>query len=128
MRLLPWDYGVRNLARSPVRLALSLAGAALVVLLVLAAGAYQVVFNEIVDLPTDLMALGRPRSSLCRCGVQLHTAVWDAGYSGRSEALLVVYNPAGFRVRRGARVLQLVFVGLDQPTRPYDGRYQGENA
>jgi putative ABC transport system permease protein len=40
MRLLPWDYGVRNLARSPVRLALSLAGAALVVLLVLAAGAF----------------------------------------------------------------------------------------
>ncbi len=40
MRLLPWDYGVRNLARSPVRLALSLAGGMLVVLLVLAAGAF----------------------------------------------------------------------------------------
>jgi putative ABC transport system permease protein len=40
MRLLPWDYGVRNLARSPVRLSLSLAGAALVVLLVLAAGGF----------------------------------------------------------------------------------------
>ncbi len=40
MRLLPWDYGVRNLARSPVRLTLSLAGSVLVVLLVLAAGAF----------------------------------------------------------------------------------------
>jgi putative ABC transport system permease protein len=40
MRLLPWEYGVRNLARSPVRLALSLAGSVLVVLLVLAAGAF----------------------------------------------------------------------------------------
>jgi putative ABC transport system permease protein len=40
MRLLPWDYGVRNLARSPVRLILSLAGSVLVVLLVLAAGAF----------------------------------------------------------------------------------------
>ncbi|MGB7157279.1 MAG: ABC transporter permease [Tepidisphaeraceae bacterium] len=40
MRLLPWDYAVRNLARSPLRLSLSLAGAALVVLLVLAAGAF----------------------------------------------------------------------------------------
>src|SRR5688572_32699226 len=29
-------------------------------------GPYQVVFNEIVDLPNDLMALGRPRSSICR--------------------------------------------------------------
>src|SRR4051812_24794003 len=40
MRLLPWDYAVRNLARSPVRLGLSLAGSVLVVLLVLAAGAF----------------------------------------------------------------------------------------
>ncbi len=40
MRLLPWDYAVRNLARSPLRLSLSLAGAALVVVLVLAAGAF----------------------------------------------------------------------------------------
>jgi putative ABC transport system permease protein len=40
MRLLSWEYGVRNLARSPLRLALSLAGSALVVLLVLAAGGF----------------------------------------------------------------------------------------
>ena len=40
MRLLPWDYGVRNLGRSPLRLALSVAGGALVVGLVLAAGAF----------------------------------------------------------------------------------------
>ena len=43
-------------------------------------GPYQIVYNEIVDLPNDLMALGRPRSSLCRCGVTIHTAIWDAGY------------------------------------------------
>ena len=90
-------------------------------------GAYVIRLVETVTLPRDLMAFGRPRSSLLRCGVAIHTAVWDAGYSGRSEALLVVYNPAGFRVRRGARVLQLVFVGLDAPTGPYAGRYQGEN-
>src|SRR5436190_13487627 len=40
LRLLPWDYAVRNLARSPVRLALSVAGSALVVLLVITAGAF----------------------------------------------------------------------------------------
>src|SRR3712207_6259933 len=40
MRLIPWDYGVRNLARSPVRLWLSVGGSALVVLLVLAAAAF----------------------------------------------------------------------------------------
>ena len=40
MRLLPFDYGVRNLGRSPLRLALATGGSALVVLLVLAAAAF----------------------------------------------------------------------------------------
>lgn len=40
MRLLPFEYAVRNLGRSHVRLGLSLFGSALVVLLVLAAGAF----------------------------------------------------------------------------------------
>jgi putative ABC transport system permease protein len=40
MRLLPWEYGVRNLGRSRARLFLSVFGAALVVLLVLSAGAF----------------------------------------------------------------------------------------
>ncbi len=91
-------------------------------------GPYQIVFNETVDLPNDLMALGRPRSSLCRIGVTLGTAVWDAGYRGRSTALLTVANPAGMRLERAARVLQLVFFTLEVPTaRGYDGTYQGEN-
>jgi dUTP pyrophosphatase len=91
-------------------------------------GSYQIVFNETVDLPNNLMALGRPRSSLCRIGATLGTAVWDAGYRGRSTALLIVANPAGMRLERSARVLQLVFFTLEAPTaRGYDGAYQGEN-
>lgn len=94
----------------------------------LAPGSYQAVFNETVDLPNSLMALGRPRSSLCRSGASVVTAVWDAGYRGRSTALLVVDNPAGLRIERGARIMQLVFFTLNVPTaRGYDGAYQGEN-
>jgi len=91
-------------------------------------GPYLVTFNEVVTLPDYVMALGRPRSSLSRCGVSLHSAVWDAGYSGRSQSLLVVYNPHGFRLHRNARVMQLVFFytsgGVDKG---YNGRYQNEN-
>ena len=96
--------------------------------LTLSSGHYLVTFNEVVNLPRWLMALGRPRSSLLRMGASLHTAVWDAGYSGRSQALLVVHNPAGFRLRRDARIAQLVFFPLSAPDeRGYDGRYQREN-
>jgi dUTP pyrophosphatase len=91
-------------------------------------GIYHIVYNEIVSLPANLMALGRPRSSLGRSGVTIHTSVWDAGYSGRSTSLLSVLNPEGFRVQRDARVMQLVFIGLAEATLAgYSGRYQGEN-
>ncbi|MFC1870497.1 deoxyuridine 5'-triphosphate nucleotidohydrolase [Chloroflexota bacterium] len=90
-------------------------------------GAYTITYNEIVHLPKNIMALAKPRSSLLRCGVNVHTAVWDAGYSGRSQSLLVVHNPQGFRVQRNARVAQLVFLWLTQETEGYRGAYQGEN-
>ena len=90
-------------------------------------GAYVVTYNEIVNLPNDIMALGRPRSSLLRCGVTVETAVWDAGYSGRSQSLMVVYNPQGFRLQRSARIVQLVFFQLTRETEGYRGVYQKEN-
>lgn len=93
----------------------------------LSAGSYQLVFNEVVELPNDLMALGRPRSSLCRSGATVFTAVWDAGYRGRSTALLTVFNPDGMHIQRGARLVQLVFFTLVSPTeRGYEGIYQNE--
>jgi len=96
--------------------------------LTLEPGIYHIVYNEVVDIPVSLMALGRPRSSLARCGVSIVTAVWDAGYNGRSTSMLVVENPAGFRVQKDARVMQLVFFGMSEATADgYRGRYQGEN-
>jgi len=90
-------------------------------------GAYIITYNEIVHLPQNIMALARPRSSLLRCGVTVNTAVWDAGYSGRSQSLMVVYNPQGFRLQRNARIVQLIFLKLSQKTEGYQGAYQGEN-
>ncbi len=90
-------------------------------------GAYVIAARERVNLPKDLLALARPRSTLLRSGVAIHTAVWDAGYSGRGEALLSVLNGRGFRVQRGARVIQLVFLRLEHPAAEgYRGKYQGE--
>ena len=90
-------------------------------------GTYIITYNEIVHLPRSIMALATPRSSLLRCGVTVNTAVWDAGYSGRSQSLLVVYNPRGFRLQRNARIIQLVFFELTRETEGYSGAYQGEN-
>ena len=93
----------------------------------LAVGIYMVTYNEIVHLPKSIMALGRPRSSLLRCGVNVGTAVWDAGYEGRSQSLLMVHHPRGFRVQKNARLTQLVFMTLTGESEGYKGIYQREN-
>src|SRR2546422_10405568 len=54
LRLLPWDYGIRNLFRRPGRSALTLAGLTLVVLLVL------VVVGFIRGLEASLAVSGDP--------------------------------------------------------------------
>lgn len=91
-------------------------------------GCYLITCNEIVNLPRNIMALAYPRSSLLRCGVSVHTAVWDAGYSGRSQSQMVVYNPQGIRIYRNARFIQLVFFYLNKEVEEgYKGVFQGEN-
>jgi dUTP pyrophosphatase len=91
-------------------------------------GCYLVTYNEVVNLPKNIMALAMPRSSLLRCGVSIHNAVWDAGYSGRSQSLMVVYNPQGFRLHENARIVQMVFFFLSREVaQGYQGMFQGEN-
>jgi dUTP pyrophosphatase len=94
----------------------------------LAPGAYLVTFNEIVNIPRDVAALARARSTLLRCGASLETALWDPGYRGRSQSMLVVYNPQGLRLRKNARLMQLIFLRLEnEAEKLYSGKYQGEN-
>jgi len=91
-------------------------------------GAYLVTFNEIVNIPKNIAAIARPRSSLLRMGATMETALWDPGYRGRSQSLLVVHNPAGLRLGRNARLMQLIFLSLSSDAeKTYSGVYQGEN-
>jgi len=90
-------------------------------------GVYKIVLNEIVSIPLDVMALARTRSTLLRNGASVQTAVWDPGYSGRSECMLVVSNPHGITIHEGAKVLQLIFFTLDKETKGYSGRFHMEN-
>jgi len=58
----------------------------------------------------------------------LECAVWDPGYEGRSEALLIVRNEHGLVLKRNAKIGQMVFFRLaDTAKELYEGRYKGEN-
>ncbi len=91
-------------------------------------GPYKVIFNEYVKIPADVAAICLPRSSLLRCGADLNCALWDPGYEGRSEALLIVYNKHGITLKKNAKIGQLVFIRLAEKANSlYEGRYKGEN-
>ncbi|MEM4575956.1 MAG: deoxyuridine 5'-triphosphate nucleotidohydrolase [Candidatus Nezhaarchaeales archaeon] len=90
-------------------------------------GAYKVRYNEVVKVPSDCVAVGLPRSSLMRMGATIISALWDPGYEGRGEGLLLVENPYGIILERNARIMQLVFIRLEsKPENLYKGSYMYE--
>lgn len=86
-------------------------------------GVYKIRTNEIVDLPEDVIAFAYPRSSLLRMGCTIENGVWDAGFRGRSEFMLVVENKEGVEIKENARVNHIVFEKI-QETEGYQGRYK----
>ena len=95
--------------------------------LILTPGAWLVTYGEEVRLPLDVVGFVYPRSSLLRMGATIAGAVWDAGFRGVGQSLLLVANPGGLLIERGARIAQLTFLKLDEPVAPgagYSGRYQ----
>ncbi|MCX5708480.1 MAG: deoxyuridine 5'-triphosphate nucleotidohydrolase [Candidatus Omnitrophica bacterium] len=89
-------------------------------------GIYKVVTNEKVKLPLDLIAVAFPRSSLLRMGAFTQTGVWDAGFEGISEFVIVVTNPLGMKLKQNARVAQLLFTKITETESGYNGIYQNK--
>jgi dUTP pyrophosphatase len=92
----------------------------------LSPGCYRIIYNEVVSMPLNVAALARTRSTLLRNGATLGTAVWDPGYVGKSSSLLIVHNPHGIRLKKNARVVQLIFFHTGQVEKGYSGMYQNE--
>lgn len=86
-------------------------------------GAYKIRTNEIVDLPDDVIGFAYPRSSLLRMGCSIENGVWDAGFRGRSEFLLIVENEGGVEIKENARVNHIVFEKIQETDQGYEGRY-----
>lgn len=90
-------------------------------------GNYLITFNETVEIPAGCMGECWPRSSLLRMGATLGTAVWDPGYKGQGQALLVIHNKEGIAVYKDARVAQITYKRMEEtPDELYGGIYQGE--
>lgn len=87
-------------------------------------GAYKVRTNEVFNMPKDLIAIAFPRSSLLRIGAFTQTGVWDSGFKGKAEFILVVENSKGIRLKENARVTQVIFTKIKAPKQGYNGIYK----
>lgn len=91
-------------------------------------GSYIVTFNERVRIPAGMTGLMWSRSTLLRCGANLDTAIWDAGYEGVGSSLLTVHNQYGLRIQQDARIGHMILVPIAtiQDGKLYNGSYQRE--
>jgi dUTP pyrophosphatase len=94
--------------------------------LLLKPGAYLITYSEEISVPLDCAGLVVPRSSLLRCGATIHSALWEPGYHGRGQGLLVVFHQ--LVLHPAARIAQYIQLSLEQAAATgYGGTYQGEN-
>jgi len=91
---------------------------------ILKKGAYKVITNEVVNLPGDLVAMAFSRTSLLRMGGFTQHGVWDAGFKGKSEFILIVENPKGIKLKQNSRIAQLIFMRIRKTSKVYNGIYQ----
>src|SRR3989338_5979644 len=71
-------------------------------------GIYHASMNETIKLPNNIAGLLLPRSSALSCGLEVHTAVWDLGYEGRS--FIHVSLAREIELHRNSRIAQMIFL------------------
>jgi dUTP pyrophosphatase len=86
-------------------------------------GSYKIRTNEIINLPSNYVALCFSRTSLLRMGGYTLHGVWDAGFKGKGEFILMVENKFGLEIKENARIAQLIFFKIN-PTEGYKGIYK----
>jgi dCTP deaminase len=79
---------------------------------------------EWVELPIDLAANLRCRSSFARRGVIITGGFVDPGFRGQLTLCLINMGGDDIVIRPGDRVVQMIIHEVSSGERPYNGRYQ----
>ena len=81
---------------------------------------------EKVNLPNDIAAIFRPRSTLFRSGIALYTATASPGYKGTLTFGMVNHGSAVVKIEMGARVVHILFLPVKGDiVSGYRGQWQG---
>lgn len=86
---------------------------------ILQPGAYDVEFNEYVNVPTNMVAIIITRSTFNRRGSFITTGLYDNGFKNYIGAVLHVTVPIS--IAKDERIAQIVFMNCN-----HEAQYQGQ--
>jgi len=94
----------------------------------LVSGGEYLLFQTIeqVNMPRDVFAYIRPRTTLIRSGIPLETAFISPNYQGRLTVGMKHQGPGGVEIQMGFRILCIAFYPIDGRAVPYRGVWQGD--
>ncbi len=87
-------------------------------------GVYKIRTNEVSNYPNNIAGFALSRTTLLRMGASTQNGFWEAGFSGRAEAILTVRNINGINIKENARIMQMVFFYITKVEKGYDGIYK----
>jgi len=67
-----------------------------------------------------------PKSRFCRCGISVHSALWDVGYVGAGRVLVVNHSSKRHKIFKDMYFGQVVFFEAKNGTMTYNGSHQNE--
>ncbi|MCX6749069.1 MAG: dCTP deaminase [Candidatus Pacearchaeota archaeon] len=79
---------------------------------------------EKLNLPKDIAAIFRPRSTLQRCGITLITATASPGYSGELTFGMHNLGKNELKLELGARIAHVIFFNTTENISEYRGQWQ----
>ena len=81
---------------------------------------------EQVNMPEDMFAYIRPRTTLIRSGIPLETAFISPNYQGRLTVGMKHQGAGEVEIQMGFRILCIAFFPIDGKAVPYRGVWQGD--
>ena len=79
---------------------------------------------EKINLPSNLVALFKPRTTTYRSGLIIRIGAAAPGYSGQIIFAIANHGEGSVRIELGARMIHVLFVEVSGTTRPYCGPWK----
>ena len=83
---------------------------------------------ELISMPNNVFALCEGKSTYGRCGLIANILPIEPGWTGHLTMCLINPTKNSIRIYANEGIAQLVFFGIDETSKPYEGIYQKQSS